>query len=244
MARIPLSKRLAENAFVQRAASASIAAYIRLVERTNDWRDIGLEHAQPLLDAPDGLIAAFWHQRILMSPLMRSRTTKPVRMLISAHRDGDIIAGAVGGFGIEFIRGSAADPRKKYKEKGGAGALAHMLAALESGAIVGVTPDGPRGPARRVQPGVVRLAQLSGAPILPVAYSISRGRFLGTWDGFLLAAPFGRGCFVAGPPIRVAPDAGPEALEAARRQLEEGLEAVCARADDAAGLSPSFRNPG
>ncbi|MBI1366300.1 MAG: DUF374 domain-containing protein [Alphaproteobacteria bacterium] len=221
-----------------RAASFAIAAYIRLVDATTRWRIVGREFADPLLEAPDGFILAFWHQRLLMSPLLRRETSKRVYMLISHHRDGEIIADAVKGFDIDFIRGSTADPRKKFKQKGGAPAIAQMIAALQAGAIVGVTPDGPRGPARKVQPGVIKLAQLSGAPILPVSYAVTRGRFLDSWDRFLLALPFSRGAFAAAEPLRVPVQADAGAAEAARRELEQRLDEAGARAEAALRRPP------
>jgi lysophospholipid acyltransferase (LPLAT)-like uncharacterized protein len=231
-------KRIGASRMGGRIASGLIAAYIRVVYRTSRWRYIGREHADPLDAEGRGFIVAFWHQRLLLGAVVRRETDKRVFMLISAHRDGEIIANAVSPFGVELIRGSAANPRKREKGKSGAPALAQMLAALETGEIVGFTPDGPRGPRGIAQPGVIRLAQLSGAPILPAAYSVSRGRFLDTWDRFLLAAPFSRGCFVAREPIRVARDATPEMIEEAREMLQKALTEASEEADRAVGRSP------
>jgi lysophospholipid acyltransferase (LPLAT)-like uncharacterized protein len=233
-----LLKRVTTSGFAARIASFFISLYIRLVMATTRWERVGRIHADPFIKEHRGFIVAFWHQRLLMSPLFKKETDQRVFMLISAHRDGEIIANAVKGLGIEFIRGSAADPRKKFKEKGGAGAVADMTAVLQRGDIVGMTPDGPRGPARKAQAGVVRLAQLSGAPIVPIAYSTSRGKFAGTWDRFLLAAPFSRGCIAAGEPITVAADAAPHDIESARLRLEAALNAVCEIADARVGRSP------
>lgn len=216
-------------------ASRAIAAYIRLVTATSSREEIGREYAEPLLASGKGFILAFWHARLLMGAAMRGETDRPVFMLISAHRDGEIIARAVEGFGVRLIRGSAADPKKPEKNKSGAPAVAAMLAALEEGAIVGVTPDGPRGPRERARLGAVRLAAMSGTPILPAAYSASRGRFLNTWDRFLLAAPFSRLAFAARPPIHVERCADAAALERARAQLEAELQAAAAIADRAVG---------
>lgn len=234
----PLLKRLAASRVVGAIASALIAFYIWLVFGTSRWTYIGREHGERLQQEDEGFIVAFWHQRLLLGASVRRETERRVFMLISAHRDGEIIANAVRPFGIELIRGSAANPKKKFKEKSGAPALAQMIAALREGGVVGFTPDGPRGPQGVAQKGVIRLAQLSGAPILPAAYSTSPGRFLGTWDRFLLAFPFSRGCFVASPPIRVPRDATPEKIEEARQMLQNALTEAAARADAEVGQSP------
>jgi lysophospholipid acyltransferase (LPLAT)-like uncharacterized protein len=238
MARTSFLKRFAASDFGGRLISFLAGLYVRLVDLTSSWRFVGLEKVEPMLDAPPGLLVAFWHQRLMMSPLMRRKTKKRVFMLISSHRDGEIIANAVEGYGLDFIRGSSPDPKKKWKEKGGAPALARMIAAVEDGHVVAVTPDGPLGPARRAQAGVIRLAQMSGAPIVPVAYSVSRGPQLKTWDRFLLAAPFSKGCIAISDPIHVPADATPERIEEARRALEAALNAVTALADAETGRSP------
>ncbi len=212
------------------AASRLIALYIRFVAATCRWTYIGEEQWRALDDGDGKIILAFWHERLLMVPILRRRTKRRVLMLISAHRDGQIIADAVGGFGIEFIRGSAANPKKAFKRKSGAAALTQMIAALDDGAIVGVTPDGPRGPARRAQAGVARLAALAGATVVPIAYATAAGRGLKTWDSFFLPRPFTRGAFVAGAPVTPAGSSA-EALDAATCALEQALDDAAARAD-------------
>jgi hypothetical protein len=239
MAAGSMFKRAAQSAFAGAAASAIIGLYIRFVFATSRWDYVGREPVDALLAGGKGFILAFWHQRLMMVATLRRHTDRPVFMLASAHRDAEIIANAVKPFGIEFIRGSAADPRKKFKDKGGAPALAQMVAALKAGAIVGMTPDGPRGPSRRAQAGIVRLAQLSGVPIVAGAFSVSRGWRLRTWDRFLLAAPFSRGVFVGGGPAIPPPaDAGPEAVEAARAAVEAALNRAADEADRRVGRSP------
>ncbi len=101
-----------------------------------------------------------------------------------------------------------------------------------------MTPDGPRGPRMRAGDGAVTVARLSGAPIIPATYGISRRRVLGTWDRFIFALPFGRGGLLWGDPIHVDRGADADALEAARRQVEDGLNAITAEADRLCGCTP------
>lgn len=228
-------KKALRSPLAGRLASSAIAGYIRLVEATSRPEFIGREHADALLSADKGFILAFWHARLLMGASMRGETDRPVYMLISAHRDGEMIANAVKGFGVQLIRGSAVDPKKPGKNKSGAPAIAAMIAALEEGSIVGMTPDGPRGPAGVAKIGAVKLAALTGAPILPAAYSASMGPRLKTWDRFLLAAPFSRLAFAARPPVHVERTTDATALEAARAHLETELTAAARIADEAVG---------
>jgi hypothetical protein len=232
-------KRLLKSAFVLHLASLLVGAYIRLVYATSRWTVIGRDHVGA---AGGGAILAFWHGRLLMGAALRRQTGRRVFMLISAHRDGEIIARGVSGFGVEFIRGSAANPDKPGKNKSGASAIAQMIAALQDGALVGFTPDGPRGPGERVKPGIIRLAQMSGAPIIPAAYSINRGKHLSSWDRFLLAAPFAKGYYVAGAPIHVPADADADKREALRQELEIAIGDVTRDADARAGRAAVEKN--
>lgn len=238
MTGVPLSRRFLRSAFAGRIASGMIASYIRLVEATSRKEFIGRAHADALLSSGRGFILAFWHSRLLMGPALRGESRKPVHMLISTHRDGEIIANAVKGFGVQLIRGSAADPKKPERDKSGVPAVAEMLAALEQGGIVGMTPDGPRGPAEIAKIGAIRLASRSGAPILPVAYSSSGGIRLRTWDRFLLAAPFSTLAFAARPPIHIERGAEAAALERARLLLQSELKLAAQTADEAVGRAP------
>lgn len=216
-------KAFGRSPLAGKAASLAIRSYIGLVAGTSRFEFVGRDHGDALDRGRTGYILAFWHSRLLMGAILRKETDRRVKMLSSAHRDGDIIADAVRPYGIEFIRGSAANPKKPEKNKSGASAVMQMIGALAEGAIVGMTPDGPRGPSRTVKPGVIQLAALSGAPILPGAYATSRGWELSTWDRFFLAAPFSKGVFLARPPIRVRREADKEELEAARLLLESEL---------------------
>ncbi len=228
-------RKFLKSDFAAKAASGLITAYIRLVHGASRWDYLGFQHFEEAAAKGKGVILAFWHGRLLMVPMVRAKTDRRVFMLISAGRDGEIITRGVAPFGVEFIRGSAANPRKPDANKNGASAIAQMAAALKEGNVVGVTPDGPRGPGEKVQKGVIRLAQMSGAPILPAAYSVSRGKKLGSWDRFLLAAPFSRGVYLAGPAIEAPVENTPEAVETTRRKLENALLNVTREADALAG---------
>lgn len=221
-------------------ASALIGAYIWLVQRTARIEFINMEEGRRL-DAAGGFILAFWHSRLLMAPIVRAETARDVYMLVSANRDGEMIANGVKGFGIRFIRGSAANPRKREKQKSGAPALAQMVAALKAGGVVGFTPDGPRGPRAKAQPGVIRLAQATGAPILPGAYHASWGWTLGTWDRFFLPAPFSRIAFVCGPALAAPASSDALEIEAARLRLETALDVALTDAQAAVGRAPTPR---
>ena len=206
---------------------AVAALYIRFVHATSRWSVEGGEHAAALWARDAPFIVAFWHGRLLLMPYCWRRG-KPIELLVSRHRDGRLIARAIGYFDFRTIAGSTS--------RGGSAALRAMLRGLGHGGSVGITPDGPRGPRMRAGIGIADLARLSGAPILPVAYATSRRRVLGSWDRFIVALPFSRGVYVWGAPIEAPPRHGGEAAsEATRRAVEEALNAVTAEADRLVG---------
>ena len=209
------------------AALCWIAAqYIRLVWYTGRWRVEGKEAADRLFEQGRPLILATWHGRVLMVPYGWRHSDK-VHILVSAHRDGRLIGRTLAHFNMQTVTGST--------QRGGTEALRRMHRLTRHGSIVGLTPDGPRGPRMRISPGVVQLARLSGAPIFPLAFSARPCHVFETWDRFMLPFPFARGLYLWGEPITVARDADEATIEAARIALEESLNEITGRADAALG---------
>ena len=235
-------KRLAKSRIVGKIASFLIGSYIHFVHATSRWTIIGVDQADRAADRGNGLVVVFWHGRLMMAPVMRKQTAKRFFMLISAHRDGDIIKDSVKSFGLEFIRGSTANPRKPKSDKGGLTASVEMLEALSAGHIVGITPDGPRGPREKLQAGAIRIAQHAGAPIAPMAISVSRGKLMKSWDRFLLAWPFSHCTVIVGPVIEPPAKNDAEALETTRQSVENALISLTREADEMTGLSAPARD--
>jgi hypothetical protein len=204
----------------------SIHLYIRFVYSTNRWTVEGAEGPRRLRAADRPFVLAFWHGRLMMIPMAWQRLA-PMHMLISAHRDGRIIADSVTYFGVHSIAGST--------RRGGSAALRAMLKRLTDGDCVGITPDGPRGPAMVASAGIVNVARLAGVPIVPIVFATSRRRVLSTWDRFHFALPFGRGVFVWGEPIEIAGDLDEDGVERARRLVESRMNRMSEEADRRVG---------
>lgn len=215
-------KRILKSDAALAVACFFAALYIRLVRYTGRWRIEGEHIPESFRTAGKPFILAFWHGRLMMMPYCWARTDH-VKMLISGHRDGRLISQTVRNFAIESVVGSTT--------RGGAQATRHLIRLLRHGGIVGITPDGPRGPRMRVGEGTIALARLSGAPIVPATYSASRRRVMRSWDRFVLALPFGRGVFLWGDPIEVPRNADDDVLEARRRTLEDAMNDLAGRAD-------------
>lgn len=223
-------KRLGDSGPVQRAAGSFLARYLRFVGATSQV--VGIEmpvdysaydvHGHPV-------IFACWHGQNYLMPLLR-RPDHPVAQLISRHRDGEIVAIAARKLGISTIRGSGARDPALLLERGGINAFLEMVEALKAGISVAVTAEPPQRIARRAGIGTIKLAQATGAPIVPVAMASSRRVELNNWDRTMIPVPFGRTAFIAGEFIHVPPDADKAVLEEYRQRLESELNAAQVRA--------------
>ncbi len=229
-----LWKRIQRSKPAVRFAADAIAFYVRLVRNTTRWDIRGAEHPEAFWSENRPFILTFWHGRLLMIPPIW-RSDRRMHMLISQHRDGELIARAMDPFGIGTVRGSAAKAGKK--DKGGSGALRMMVRQLKLNEYAGFTPDGPRGPRMRASTGVIAAARLAKVPILPVTYAVKRRRVLNSWDRFILPWPFNRGVYLWGEPIDVHSDTT-ESPEQAALRLETIMNGLCDEADRLCGHAP------
>src|SRR5947209_4263120 len=155
---------------------------------------------------------AFWHEDLFV-PAYRYGWT-PTKVLISTHADGELIAQTCRHLGLGVVRGSST--------RGGVQALREVLALKKSKHVV-VTPDGPRGPRRQVQPGLTFLASRTGLPLVPCGFGYRRAWRMKSWDRFALPCPFSPVVAVIGEPVVLAPDLGRDALERERVRIEQAM---------------------
>ena len=165
------------------------------------------------------VIYALWHSHVFFVPLFRTYERRAVSVLLSAHRDAQIVGVAARLRGIRLVFGSST--------RGGAKAYLQLMSVLRGGQSVVMTPDGPKGPAERVKSGVIRLAQQSGCAIVPVALASSRLHRLKSWDRSLLPLPFSKAVFELGAPLYCPDEA---LLEPLKQQLEDAIQTTVARA--------------
>ena len=132
--------------------------------------------------AHQGMVMAAWHGHLL--PFTIYLRHLGMAVLVSEHRDGEVIAQVLEHLGFTMIRGSST--------RGGARALVEMIKVLRSGVAVCITPDGPKGPARKFAPGAVVAAQRAGVPITTMFVTADRAWSLNSWDGFMIPKPFAR----------------------------------------------------
>ena len=171
------------------------------------------------------LIWAFWHNSLFVIPHLLNHylSHRPGSALTSASQDGEILAAFLERFNVRPIRGSSS--------RQGAAALLEMKRLIEQGFDVAITPDGPRGPLYHLNPGVITLAQKTGALIMPIRVHYSRCWRLKTWDAFEIPKPFATVTIVLLPLYRVAPVSSNEEFEPERARLERVLREPVAASD-------------
>jgi lysophospholipid acyltransferase (LPLAT)-like uncharacterized protein len=168
-------------------------------------------------------IAALWHNRLLLISFVLKKffPDRPGAGLISASRDGDLIADVTQRFGFDVVRGSSS--------RMGAAALLELSNVLSSGHDVLITPDGPRGPAYELGPGIIFLAQKTGAPIVPINMEYSSCWRVKSWDRFIIPRPFARVRVIIGQPHRIRSTSTPEELENERLRLQNAMMSLVER---------------
>lgn len=189
------------------------------VQRVHFDRYIGLKaRGVPIL-------FALWHGRMFLS--IQAHRREGIVTMASRSKDGEIIARWLEANGYSVVRGSSS--------RGGSQALREMVRRVRSGRVAALTVDGPTGPPRVVQPGIVQLARLTGGWILPITSSSTRPRFLSSWDRYLLPMPFSRNVVVYGEPFPIgAQDSDAVAVQRIGRALEEATD----EADRVTGATP------
>ena len=161
------------------------------------------------------VVYSFWHRDIL--PLSYYARDEGIRTLISEHRDGELIARVVERMGFTTFRGSTT--------RGGLKALRAMRRIRKdpTGCDVAITPDGPKGPARKVQKGVIFAAMSTGFPVVPTLVASSRRWQFKSWDGFRIPKPFSRVYVLHGDEIPVPPRLDDDEMERMRTRIENEM---------------------
>ncbi len=162
-------------------------------------------------------IFVFWHSRLfyLVYYYVKRSPRRKTCMLVSMSRDGDYGAALVRRLRQEAVRGSSS--------RGGQAAVRKLVSRIAAGSNIAITPDGPRGPALCVREGVIKLAQMTGARIIPVTYDATRRTLLKSWDRFMVVRPFGRVHVAFGEPVEIPRRISVQARRGYADQLERAL---------------------
>ncbi|MBL9166611.1 MAG: lysophospholipid acyltransferase family protein [Verrucomicrobiales bacterium] len=170
------------------------------------------------------VIFAIWHNRLSLAlpaygwTIRKHRPHRRMAAIVSASRDGALVARVLELFEVQPVRGSSS--------RRGSQALLELVTQAERGLDLAVTPDGPRGPAYRVQEGVIAMAQLTGFPVIPCSYVLDTKIQLKTWDRFQIPIPFTSVRVRMGEPVEVPRDLPAAEREGFRQLLEQRMAAL------------------
>ena len=209
---------------VRAGVSWLLSCYIRVALRLQVGLRIEGEENLSLTASDIPIIVACWHETLPTMPILLREARKrglqrEVVALVSRHRDGQMIGGILKNLGLKLVSGSSS--------KGGVASMQGLVKSLQNGASIILTPDGPRGPARRAAAGVAALAGLSGVQILPCGVATTRFMVIRkSWDHMRIPLPFGRMVLVCGAPITVPREEWRDALP----DIEAALNVVQSRA--------------
>ena len=188
----------------------AIWLYLQIIRFCSKIIIVGEEKVENLTTNKQAHLFVFWHNRQFILPLLRP--DRVVYALISDSRDGDYMTALCKLFGKPAIRGSSS--------RNGMAAMNEMMRLLRAGQAVAVATDGPRGPAFKVKPGVVQMAQALQIPVIAVSFAASRKKVLNSWDSSWILKPFGRIAVVYSEPQIIAADCS---VDDACLQLEQVL---------------------
>jgi len=194
---------------------------LRVWAKTSRIKVLGEEEYRKARRAGKPVILILWHGRLMLAPyFFRNRG---ISALVSPSRDGEIIARIALGWRFRIVRGSGSHTMVR--------AWVEMRQDLRKGGELIIIPDGPRGPDRVLKTGCLKLAQDTGAVLVPWSFSSSRKKHFESWDRFLFFYPFSRIVCLYGKPLSVPPALDEAGFESERRRVEAALKALDAEAD-------------
>lgn len=218
MSASPSSAPAAQVTWLHRAVGYIGYAYLQLIGLTSRHTLVKHPAATEWERGGNNCVYAFWHCK--QAFLLYAYRGRKLSILVSMSKDGEYIARVIKRAGMTTVRGSSS--------RGGMKALLGLIAKTREGYSPVFTPDGPRGPAKTVQQGVIYLAKKTGLPVVPVSCATSRQIVFKSWDRFELPLPFSRTSVVEGEPLVIGADDSPE--QSAER-IKAALDAVTLQAE-------------
>jgi lysophospholipid acyltransferase (LPLAT)-like uncharacterized protein len=192
-------------------ALASLA--LKLVGKTLQVEEAVPAELHPRTRPGGPIIYAAWHSRLLLG--MYVYRDCGINVLVSQSKDGELLVRALERFGFTATRGSSS--------RGAISSLKALASVAEAGKDIMIAPDGPRGPREQAKIGVIQLASLTGAPIVPWSWVGNRMKVVNSWDRLRIPLPFSRCVIRSGRAIEVPHDLTHEELEQKRAELEAEL---------------------
>ncbi len=216
-------KKFIRSSFGRLIFSWIISLIIYFLSNSIKWRELTPENKENALKSNLPIIVVFWHERIaVMSKIWPKK--RPLAMLQSPHADGKLIAQAINHLGFQTVWGST--------NRNAVGGILGLVRKAKKGVSIGITPDGPRGPALICSSGPIALAKATGLQVIPIAWSTSKFWKLSNWDQSIVPKPFSKGVWVWGKPIKVNKNINKNKIRELTNQLSIELQNTTKIADN------------
>ena len=217
-----IKKKFLKNFLIQELLGLITAIYIYFVRLTSSIKYENIIVPEKFWNNEEPFILAFWHSQLMMIGYSW-KSKKRINILASGHSDGRF--GSVVGkyFNLNNV---------EISSKNKAISLKPIFKILQQNNCIGITPDGPRGPKEIVSEGIIKIANASSVPIIPMGFWSSKNFRLKSWDSFLITLPFSKCSFVWGEPIQIPSDMRKNELKSFQKILEDKLKENVIKAEN------------
>ncbi len=208
-------KRLSKTSIGQRLIGFLFYFITKLISCSIRWEYFEQSRKSKIFDNRHKYIFCCWHNKLFLGPHLLPRN-RVINALQSSHSDGMITSLAFQYLGMNVILGSS--------KRGGIQAFRKMVRCLQLGESIAITPDGPKGPKEKVKEGVIKLAQMTNTPIIPLVWATRKFKTINSWDNFVLPYPFSKGIYSFGKPIYIKKKINLDKFELERQNLENEIK--------------------
>ena len=210
-----ISKRFSKTSVGQKIIGFFFYFITKLISCSMRWEYFEQSKKSMIFKNKHKYIFCCWHNKLFLGPHLLPRN-RVINALQSSHSDGMITSLAFKYLGMNVILGSS--------KKGGMQAFRKMIKRLQLGESIAITPDGPKGPKEQVKEGIIKLAQISNTPIIPLVWATEKFKTINSWDDFVLPYPFSKGIYCYGKPINIKKNINVNQFELERQKLENELK--------------------
>ena len=208
-------KRFSKTKYGQKSIGFLFYLITKFICFSIKWKCYDEDQKSNIFNNKNQYIFCCWHNRLFLGPHLLPRN-RIINALQSSHSDGMITSIAFKYLGMNVILGSSM--------KGGMQAFRKMVKCIKNGESVAITPDGPKGPKETVKEGVIKLAQITGIPIVPLVWSTKKFKIIDSWDNFVIPFPFSKGIYTFGKPIYVDKKISQNNFEILRLEVESEIK--------------------
>ena len=208
-------KRFSKTSFGQKFIGFLFYLITKIIFLSIRWKFYNEDQKSNIFNTDNQYIFCCWHNKLFLGPHLLP-TNRIINALQSSHSDGMITSIAFKYLGMNVILGSSM--------KGGMQAFRKMVKCIQNGESIAITPDGPKGPKESVKEGVIKLAQITGAPIVPLVWTTKKFKLIDSWDHFVIPFPFSKGIYTFGKPIYVDKKISENNFEILRLEVENEIK--------------------